>query len=141
MSETTWTISESTGGFFPPSAGVQNAIVKSVGQPYWEVNKFSDDGEEVEFFNVTYEVDEKTPDGEKISLLRKYRKSLHPKSTFRKDLQGILGGRDLTAEERKDFVPPSIEGMACQILVEHSPRKDGEGVWANVTNVFAAKAA
>ena len=140
MSETSWTMSESLGGFIPPSAGVQSAIVKNVGQPYWEVNKFSDDGEEVEFFNVTYEVDEKTPDGEKMTCRRKYRKSLHMKSNFRKDLQGILG-RDMTAEERKDFAPTSIEGMACQVIIEHSPRNDGEGVWANITKVIAAKAA
>ena len=136
----TWTISESVGNFIPVAAGVQSAVVKSVSDPYWEVNKFSDDGEEVEFFNVTYEVDEKTPDGEKMTCRRKYRKSLHQKSNFRKDLQGLLG-RDITAEERKDFTPTSIEGTACQILVEHSPRNDGEGVWANVTKVIAAKAA
>lgn len=136
----TWSISESAGNFIPVAAGVQSAVVKSVSDPYWEVNKFSDDGEEVEFFNVTYEVDEKTPDGDKMTCLRKYRKSLHQKSNFRKDLIGLLG-RDITAEERKDFVPPSIEGMACQILVEHSPRNDGEGVWANVAKVITAKAA
>jgi len=134
-------MSEVVGGFIPPSAGVQQAVVKAVSQPYWEVNKFSDDNEEVEFFNVTYEVDEKTPDGEKMTCRRKYRKSLHPKSNFRKDLQGILGGRDLTAEERNDFAPDSIEGMACQVIIEHSPRNDGDGVWANITKVIAAKAA
>jgi hypothetical protein len=132
-------MSEPTGGI-PPSAGVQHAVVKHVSQPYWEVNKFSDDDEEVEFFNVTYEVDEKTPDGENMNIRRKYRKSLHTKSNFRKDLQGILG-RDITAEERKDFAPDSIEGMDCQVIIEHSPRNDGDGVWANITKVITAKAA
>lgn len=136
--ETSWTISEGTGDFIPVSAGVAPAIVKTVSAPFWETNKFSDDGEEVEFFHVTFEVDEKTPNGDPMSIRRKYRKSLHPKSNFRKDLIGILGGRDLTAEERKGFVPTSIEGMKCQVLVEHTPRKEGDGVWANVTKVLAA---
>ena len=137
----TWTISESAGNFIPVSAGMQAAVVKRVSEPFWEVNKFSDDGEEIEFFNVTYEVNEETPDGEKMTCRRKYRKSLHQKSNFRKDLIGILG-RDISAEERKDFAPNSIEGMACQVLVEHTPRKDDpSSVWANITKVMAAKAA
>ena len=138
MSES-WSMSESVGGdFIPVPAGVQKAVVKNVSAPFWEVNKFSDDGEEIEFFHVTYEVDEEAPNGDKMTCRRKYRKSLHPKSNFRKDLMGMRGGKDLTAEERKNFSPTSIEGAACQILVEHTPRKDGDGVWANVTKVLAA---
>ena len=136
--ETSWTISEGTGDFIPVSAGVQPAIVKFVSNPYWEVDKFSDDEEKVEFFHVDFEVDEKTPNGDPMSIRRKYRKSLHPKSNFRKDLIGVLGGRDLTAEERANFVPPSIVGMKCQVLVEHKPSTDGQKTWANVTKVLPA---
>ena len=92
----------------------------------------------MEFFHVTFEVDEKTPNGDKMSIRRKYRKSLHPKSNFRKDLVGIRGGADLNADERKSFNPTSIEGMKCQVIVEHTPRNDGSGHWANVTKVVPA---
>ena len=58
MSES-WSMSESVGGdFIPVPAGVQKAVVKNVSAPFWEVNKFSDDGEEIEFFHKTIEYKE-----------------------------------------------------------------------------------
>ena len=138
--ETGWTIS-SDGDFKPVPEGMHDAVVTKVGEPYVDEDKWSDTpGATKTFFRVSYGTSDLTTDGgEPMTITKRYTKSLHPKSSFYKDLIAILG-RPLTAEEARGFSPASIEGEACKIIVEHSPRNDGQGIWANVAKVMKAAA-
>ena len=135
-----WTIS-SQSDFTPIPEGMHECVVTKVGQPYVDEDKWSDTpGATKTFFRVSYGTSDLTTDGgEPMTITKRYTKSLHPKSSFYKDLIAILG-RPLTAEEARGFSPASIEGEACKIIVEHSPRNDGQGIWANVAKVMKAAA-
>ena len=134
-----WTLS-SPGSFEPLDEKVHKAVVLNVGEPYEKPDRFSDDPDATkEFFNVTYGSQEQLMEnGDPMVITKPYTKSLHPKSNFYRDLVAILG-RPLSPEETKNgFTPASIEGEECQIIVEHSPRNDGSGIWANVSKVLKA---
>ena len=135
-----WTIS-SDGDFKPVPEGMHDAVVTKVGEPYVDEDKWSDTpGATKTYFRVSYGTRDLTTDsGEPLVINKRYNKTLHPKGSFYKDLIAILG-RPLTADEARGFSPASIEGEACKIIVEHSPRNDGNGVWANISKVIKAAA-
>lgn len=135
-----WTI-EPSNSFEQIKEGVHPAVVLNVSEPFEVEDKFSDtEGKMKKVFNITFGATEMlTNSGDPMTIRKRYTASTHPKSTFSKDLNGILG-RPLSPEESRSFSPVSIEGEACQIIVEHSPRNDGQGVWANVSKVMKAAA-
>ena len=136
-----WTIPPANGSFEPLDEKVHDAVVLKVGEPYEKEDRFSDTpGKMKKFFDVTYgSTTQTTESGEPMVAKKPYTVSLHVKSNFYKDLIAILG-RPLSPGEAQDFAPATIEGEACQIIIEHSPRNDGNGVWANVTKVMKAAA-
>ena len=83
-----------------------------------------------------YEVGQKAPNGEDMTVRRKYTFSTNPKSNMRPDVEGIIG-RKLTAEEEDDFDVRQLADRACKVLVKHTPREEG-GVWANVSQVLTS---
>ena len=136
---TSWTISESGGDYDHLPEGMVNGFVQSVSEPFEEPDKFSDTpGKMKKKFFITFgSSDHQTDSGEPMTIRAKLTASTHPKSTFRKFLQGILG-RDLEPAELADFAPQSIEGEACRLIVSHSPRNDGNGIWSSVEKVMKA---
>ena len=83
-----------------------------------------------------YEVGQKAPNGEEMTVRRKYTFSTNPKSNMRPDVEAIIG-RKLTAEEEGNFDIRELVDRACKVLVKHTPREEG-GVWANVSQVLTS---
>ena len=133
-----WAI-EGMGDFAHIPEGMVNGFVKSVSEPFEEEDKFSDTpGKVKKKFYITFgSSDHQMDDGEPMTIRTKLTASLHEKSTFRKFLTGILG-RSLTQDEAKSFVPSSIEGESCRLIISHQPRRDGNGIWSSVEKVMAA---
>jgi hypothetical protein len=139
--DTAWTISSGSGDFQHLPEGMVNGFVQSVSDPFEEEDKYSETpGKMKKKFYITFgSSDHQTDDGEPMTIRAKLTASLHPKSTFRKYLNGILE-RDLEPAELVDFSPRSIEGEACRLIVSHQPRNDGNGIWSSVDKVMKAAA-
>lgn len=81
-------------------------------------------------FRVVFEVDLDKEDGGRFCVWsRNFTPSLNEKANFRKFLRGWLG-RDLSAEESREFDTDSLIGKAAQVVVVHE-FKDGE-TYANI---------
>lgn len=94
--------------------------------------------EKVQFVWLTDEADE---NGRTKYLFKRYTKSLHEKSSLRKDFLKIAG-RDLTQEEVKSGsvdIEAELLGKQNQLLVEHSEGREGK-IFANVQAIMKPKA-
>ena len=135
-----WTIDAPQSSWETPEEGVSEAVVEEVGQPFEEEDKFSDSGKMKKKFYIRFGLlDQTGSDGGQLSISRKYTASMFKRSNLFKDVTAIYG-RALTADELKSFRPSTLEGEQCRVLIEHTPRANGDGVWANVAKVMKAAA-
>jgi hypothetical protein len=74
--------------------------------------------------------------GRRFEVHKRYRLSLHKKSSLRRDLE-IWRGQGFTPEQLKGFDLERLIGVPCQVQVQHH-RADEETVYANVTAVLPA---
>ena len=119
---------------------MSEAVVEEVGQPFEEEDKFSDSGKMKTKFYIRFGLlDQTGSDGGQLSISRKYTASMFKRSNLFKDVTAIYG-RALTADELKSFRQTTLEGEQCRVLIEHTPRTNGDGVWANVAKVMKAAA-
>ena len=131
-----WTI-ETQSSWEAPPEGVFPAVVEKVSEPWEEVDTFSDSGKMKTKFSITYKLTDQTgSDGGPLSISRKYTASMYSRSNLSKDVAAIVG--TLTPEQSRSFQPQTLEGKACQVIIEHTPRNSGDGVWANVARVVKA---
>ena len=128
-------VSAGNGDFVPVDEGLHDATVVEVMQPQLEDDRYNP-GKQKKRVVVVYGVDKKAPNGENMTVRRKYTFSLNPKSNLRPDVEAIIG-RKLTADEEKNFDIRKLADRPCKILVKHTPREEG-GNWANVTAVTTA---
>lgn len=93
-----------------------------------------------EKFKLVFEVDQLREDGTPFAVWsRGYTVSLHEKSAFRKDIKQLFG-RDLNAQELKEFDTESLIGHPAFLVVTHSEGNNGE-VYANIAALTPHKEA
>ena len=130
-----WMVSAGGDDFVPVPEGLHEATVKEITRPVLEDDRYNP-GKQKKKVTFIYAVDQKAPNGEDMTVKRKYTFSTNPKSNMRPDVEGIIG-RKLTAEEEDDFDVRQLVNRACKVLVKHTPREEG-GVWANVSQVLTS---
>ena len=130
-----WMVSAGGGDFVPVPEGLHEATVKEITPPVLEDDRYNP-GKQKKKVVFIYAVDQEAPNGEKMTVKRKYTFSTNPKSNMRPDVEGIIG-RKLTTEEEDDFDVRQLVDRACKVLVKHTPREEG-GVWANVSQVLTS---
>ena len=89
----------------------------------WEIHGNDDDGKPIV-----------TDKNEPMIITKDYTMSWNEKATLRKDLQSWRG-KPFTEEEQKRFDIKSVLDRWCMINVAHKPRKNGDGVYANVVAI------
>ena len=129
-------VSAGNGDFIPVDEGLHEATVVEVMPPQLEDDRFNP-GKQKKRIVFIYGIDQKAPNGEDMTVKRKYTFSTNPKSNMRPDVEAIIC-RSLTAAEEKNFDVRQLAGRACKILVKHTPRDEG-GNWANVTSVMSSE--
>ena len=130
-----WMVSAGGGDFVPVAEGLHEATVREILPPVLEDDRYNP-GKKKKKVVFIYGVNEKAPNGEDMTVRRKYTFSTNPKSNMRPDVEAIMG-RKLTAEEEDNFDIRNLVDRACKVLVKHTPREEG-GVWANVSQVLAS---
>ena len=130
-----WTVSAGGGDFVHVDEGLHNATVKDISTPVLEDDKYNP-GKKKRKVTFTYEVDKVAPNGERMTIPRKYTFSTNPKSNMRPDVEAIIA-RKLTADEEKGFDIRNLIGLPAKVLVKHTPKDDG-GIWSNVAQVLTA---
>ena len=130
-----WMVSAGGGDFVPVPEGLHEATVKEITPPVLEDDRYNP-GKQKRKGIFVYEVGQKAPNGEDMTVPRKYTFSTNPKSNMRPDVEAIIG-RKLTAEEEDNFDVRQLVDRACKVLVKHTPREEG-GVWANVSEVLTS---
>lgn len=130
-----WIVSAGGGDFVPVPEGLHEATVKEITPPVLEDDRYNP-GKQKKKVVFIYGVDQKAPNGEDMTVRRKYTFSTNPKSNMRPDVEAIIG-RKLTAEEEDNFDVRQLVDRACKVLVKHTPREEG-GVWANVSEVLTS---
>lgn len=84
-----------------------------------------------EKFKLVFEVDALREDGNRFAVWsRGYTVSLHEKAAFRKDIKQWFG-RDLNAQELKEFDTEALIGRPAFLVVAHSEGNNGE-IYANI---------
>ena len=134
VSETEWSVSAGSGDFVPAPEGLHEAKVVDILPPAMEDDRYNP-GKQKKKVVFIYGIDQKAPNGEDMTVRRKYTFSTNPKSNLRPDIEALIG-RKLTAEEEGDFDVRQLVDRACKVLGKHTPREEG-GVWANVSQVLA----
>ena len=129
-----WTVSAGGGDFVHVDEGLHNATVKDISAPVLEDDRYNP-GKQKRKVTFTYEVDKLAPNGERMTIPRKYTFSTNPKSNMRPDVEAIIA-RKLTADEEDGFDIRGLIGRSCKVLVKHTPKDDG-GKWSNVSQVLA----
>lgn len=77
----------------------------------------------------------KEENGEQPFVISKeYTLSMHEKSNLRKDLKNWRG-RDFTDDEAKCFDITKLVGVPCMLNIIHTPSKDGQRMYANISGV------
>ena len=130
-----WIVSAGGGDFVPVPEGLHEATVTEITPPVLEDDRYNP-GKQKKKVVFIYGVDQKAPNGEDMTVRRKYTFSTNPKSNMRPDVEAIIG-RKLTAEEEDNFDVRQLVDRACKVLVKHTPREEG-GVWANVSEVLTS---
>tara|TARA_B100000519_G_C14242572_1_gene438079 strand:+ start:2105 stop:2536 length:432 start_codon:yes stop_codon:yes gene_type:complete len=130
-----WTVSAGGGDFAHVDQGLHAATVKKISSPVEEECRYNP-GKMKRKVTFTYEVESLAPNGERMTIPRKYTLSTNPKSNMRPDVESILA-RKLTAEEEQAFDIRNLIGRPCKVLVKHTPKDDG-GFWSNVDSVLPA---
>jgi hypothetical protein len=130
-----WMVSAGGGDFVPVPEGLHEATIKEITPPVLEDDRYNP-GKQKKKVIFIYEVGQKAPNGEEMTVRRKYTFSTNPKSNMRPDVEAIIG-RKLTAEEEGNFDIRGLVDRACKVLVKHTPREEG-GVWANVSQVLTS---
>ncbi len=93
-----------------------------------------------EVFRLVFEVDEKREDGKPYCVWsRPYTPSLNEKANFRKDLRKWMG-RDLNAQELREFDTESLLGKPAFIVVTHTEADNGN-TYANIDVLLPHKEA
>ena len=136
IADTEWMVSAGSGEFVPVEEGLHDATVVEVMPPQLEDDRYNP-GKQKKRVVVIYGIDQKAPNGEDMTIRRKYTFSLNPKSNLRPDVEALIG-RKLKANEESSFDIRKCIGRACKILVKHTAREEG-GNWANVTSVVSAE--
>jgi len=130
-----WIVSAGGGDFVPVPEGLHEATIKEISPPVLEDDRYNP-GKKKKKVTFIYEVGLKAPNGEDMTVPRKYTFSTNTKSNMRPDVEAIIC-RSLTAAEEKHFDVRQLVGRACKVLIKHTPREEG-GVWANVSQVLAS---
>lgn len=130
-----WTVSAGGGDFAHVDQGLHAATVKKISAPVLEDDRYNP-GKQKRKITFTYEVESLAPNGDRMTIPRKYTFSTNPKSNMRPDVEAILA-RKLTADEEAGFDVRGLVGRPCKILVKHTPKDDG-GFWSNVDSVLPA---
>ena len=129
-------LSEKKGGDFTPhpqTEGKVKAVIVDVTPLKTQQSQYG----EREVFKLVYESEVLRDDGTPYLIWsRPYTPSIHEKSSFRKDLESILG-RKLTAAERDGFDAEDLIGMGVKVLVDQDER-DGK-VFSNISKIWADK--
>jgi hypothetical protein len=135
QTDSEWTVSAGGGDFVHVDEGLHEAIVKDISAPVLEDDKYNP-GKKKRKVTFVYEVDKLAPNGERMTIPRKYTFSTNPKSNMRPDVESIIG-RKLTADEEDGLDVRTLIGRSAKVLVKHTPKEDG-GVWSNVAQVLTA---
>jgi hypothetical protein len=135
QTDSEWTVSAGGGDFVHVDEGLHEAIVKDISAPVLEDDKYNP-GKKKRKVTFVYEVDKLAPNGERMTIPRKYTFSTNPKSNMRPDVESIIG-RKLTAGEEDGLDVRTLIGRSAKVLVKHTPKEDG-GVWSNVAQVLTA---
>jgi hypothetical protein len=135
QTDSEWTVSAGGGDFVHVDEGLHEAIVKDISAPVLEDDKYNP-GKKKRKVTFVYEVDKLAPNGERMTIPRKYTFSTNPKSNMRPDVESIIG-RKLTADEEEGLDVRTLVGRSAKVLVKHTPKEDG-GVWSNVAQVLTA---
>jgi hypothetical protein len=125
-------IATAGGNFTPAPAGTHAAVccdVIALGEV--EVT-FQGKTQRKDTVLICWQIDEKLPDGRPYLLRRRYTKTLHEKSSLRKDLESWRG-RPFTNEELQGFDLENLLSIGCLVSVIHQTR-DGS-TYSNVTSV------
>lgn len=119
---------KSGGDFTPAPEGVHSGVCVDVADlgmqpgPYGSKHKV----------RLTWELEERMPDGKPYITSKFYNLSLHEKSGLHKDLKAWRG-KPFTPEELKGFDVEKVLGAPVTLIIEHN-EKDGS-VYANITAV------
>ena len=135
QTDSEWTVSAGGGDFVHVDEGLHEAIVKDISAPVLEDDKYNP-GKKKRKVTFVYEVDKLAPNGERMTIPRKYTFSTNPKSNMRPDVESIIG-RKLTSDEEEGLDVRTLVGRSAKVLVKHTPKEDG-GVWSNVAQVLTA---
>ena len=136
-------IVEDTGGSFKPvPAGMHLARCYRIIDLGTQKTEFEGKVNYVRKLKIVWEIHSKDEDGnpivtekgEPMIVTKDYTMSWGEKATLRKDLQSWRG-REFTQEEQKRFDLKNVLDKWCMVNVAHKPRKNGQGVYANVINV------
>ena len=89
----------------------------------WEIHGEDDEGKPIV-----------TSKNEPMIITKDYTMSWGDKATLRKDLQSWRG-KPFTEDEQKRFDLKSVLDKWCMVNVAHKPKKNGQGVYANIVSV------
>lgn len=121
-----------------PDTGDANAVCIDVIELGDETTDYGDGPVTRKKMRLLFQVEQRDDEGRPIRVGKKYTRSIHEKSTLRKDLKSWRGA-DLTAEELADgtFDVDKVIGAQARLLISHTPKNDGtDGVWANIDAVM-----
>lgn len=79
-------------------------------------------------------LDTQDADERRVIVRKRYRNTLHEKSSLRRDLE-MWRGRKFTADELKGFDLEKLLGVSCQIQIVHNVKDNGK-IYANVAAVI-----
>jgi len=119
--------------------GMGRAVIVDITPPEEVISNFNGKETKRKVFSIVFELDPEAfgtrTNGEPYNTWsRKFTLTLDERSNTRQFLRSVLG-RDLTAQELQAFDAETLIGFPVEIMIAHTPSKDGSTTYATIASV------